>query len=290
MVAPMNIRKAIVPAAGLGTRMLPAAKAIPKEMLPILDRPTIQYVAQEAAEAGITDFLLITSREKRALEDHFDRQVELEARLKAAGREELIASVQALMQKMRFAAVRQGEQKGLGHAVLQAKAFVGDEPFACMLGDAVFSGGNAIARLIEVARQVNGPVVGLERVPMEKVSRYGVIGGSEISPGVFKIDRLVEKPRPQEAPSNLAIAARYVLVPEIFECIEQTAPGAGGEIQLTDALSRLMAMRPVHGVVIPARRHDIGNPVDWLLTNLHFAKQDAALWEKISPVIRELMQ
>lgn len=285
----MIIRKAIVPAAGLGTRMLPAAKAIPKEMLPILDRPTIQLVAEEAAAAGITDFLLITSRDKRAIEDHFDRNAELESRLVASGREHLIASVKALAEKMRFASVRQAEQKGLGHAVLQAESYVGDEPFACMLGDAVFSGGSPLARMIEVAKKVNGPVIGLERVPQEKVSRYGVIGGTEIETDVFRIDRLVEKPLPENAPSNLAIAARYILTPDIFACIRKTTPGTGGEIQLTDAMSMLIAQRPMHGVVLPARRHDIGNPLDWLMTNLHFARQNQAMWEKISPLLKQML-
>lgn len=269
--------------------MLPAAKAIPKEMLPILDRPTIQLVAEEAAGAGITDFLLITSRDKRAIEDHFDRNAELESRLIASGREHLIASVNLLAEKMRFAAVRQAEQKGLGHAVLQAESFVGDEPFACMLGDAIFSGGSPLARMIEVAKKVNGPVIGLERVPQEKVSRYGVIGGTEIEADVFRIDRLVEKPSPENAPSNLAIAARYILTPDIFACIRKTTPGAGGEIQLTDAMSLLIAQRPMHGVVLPARRHDIGNPLDWLMTNLYFARQNQAMWEKISPLLKQML-
>ena len=247
----MPIRKAVIPAAGLGTRMLPAAKAVPKELLPILDRPTIQYVVEEAAAAGISDVLLITSRDKRAIEDHFDRNAELEQRLKAGGKESLLASVVALMQKVRIHSTRQAEQLGLGHAVLQAEAHVGDEAFLCLLGDAVFSGDPAPSRqLIEAHEALGTAVVGLEEVPIEKVSRYGIVGGRPIGQGIIKLDSLVEKPSPQTTPSRLAIAARYVLTPGIFKCLKRTPPGTGGEIQLADAMRQLLDSEPIHGVIL----------------------------------------
>lgn len=284
------IRKAVIPAAGFGTRMLPAAKAVPKELLPVLGRPTIQYIVEEAAAEGIEDVLLITSREKRALEDHFDRSPELEARLRAGGKEKLLSSINDLVRKVRVHAVRQQEQLGLGHAVLQARQHVGDESFLCMLGDAVFSGSLLPSQqLLAAQRELNTAVIGLEEVPLEKVSRYGVVGGAPVGDGILKLDTLVEKPSPQSAPSRFAIAARYVLTPAIFECLEQTIPGAGGEIQLTDALQLLLKREPIHGVVLRARRHDIGNPIDWLKTNLVFARRDAQAWNQLAPLLRDLL-
>jgi UTP--glucose-1-phosphate uridylyltransferase len=286
----VNIKKAVIPAAGFGTRMLPAAKSVPKELLPVLDRPTIQYIVEEAAAEGIEDVLLITSRDKRALEDHFDRNPELESRLRAGGKEELLASVTELVEKVRVHAVRQHEQLGLGHAVLQARQHVGNEPFLCMLGDAVFSGSPLPARqLIAAHRELGTSIIGLEEVPLEKVGRYGIVGGTIVRDGLLKLDTLVEKPSPQSAPSRLAIAARYVLAPAIFECLAQTTPGAGGEIQLTDALQLLLEREPIHGVVLRATRHDIGNPIDWLKTNLYFARRDAHAWSQIAPVLRDLL-
>lgn len=288
----MVVRKTVVPAAGLGTRMLPAAKAVPKEMLPVLGKPTIQYVLEEAAEAGISDALLITSREKKALEDHFDRMPELEERLKAGGKGELLASVRELMGRMRVHAVRQGEQRGLGHAVMQARDHVGEEAFLCQLGDAVFSGGEGPAKqLVEAHGRYGTAVIGLEEVPEEKVERYGVVGGEWVDEGVMKIGKLVEKPARGEAPSRMAIAARYVLTPGIFAHLERTRPGKGGEIQLTDALKGMLeAGEEIHGVVLRARRHDIGNPVDWLKTNLIFAREEAGMWKEIAPLVRALLE
>lgn len=283
----MTVTKAIIPAAGFGTRMLPAAKSVPKELLPILDRPTIQYVVEEAAAGGIDDVLLITGRDKRAIEDHFDRNPELEARLKAGGKLDLLASVAALAEKVKVHAVRQPEQRGLGDAVYQARHHVGSEPCVCLLGDTIFSGDvSPVSQLIDAHRRFGGSVIGLEQVPPEKVGRYGIVGGAEIEPGVLKLDALVEKPSPESAPSRLAIAARYLLTPAIFECLAQTPPGKGGEIQLTDALRRLLGREPIHGVVLKARRHDIGNPVDWLKTNLLFARRDPELWKQIEPLLR----
>jgi len=285
----MPVSKAVIPAAGFGTRMLPAAKAIPKEMLPILDRPTIQYVVEEAADAGIGDVLLISSRDKKAVEDHFDRSPELEQRLAASGRQALLGSISALMQRVVVHAVRQRQQRGLGHAVLQARYHVGKEPFLCLLGDTIFSGEPAPARqLVEAHAKYGGSVIGLEEVPAEKVSRYGIVGGTQVDGGVWKLSTLVEKPSPQTAPSRLAIAARYILSPAIFDCIDATPPGAGGEIQLTDALRLLLQREPIHGVVLASRRHDIGNPADWLKTNLIYAWRDEGMRKQLAPLLEQL--
>jgi UTP--glucose-1-phosphate uridylyltransferase len=271
--------------------MLPAAKAVPKEMLPVLDRPTIQYVVEECAEAGVDDVILVTSRDKKALEDHFDRNPELEQRLAAGGKASLLASIDQLVGRVKVHAVRQPSQRGLGDAVMQARRHVGDEPFVCLLGDAVFSGGSSTParQLVDAHREFGTSVIGLEEVPLEKVERYGVVGGRELRDGVIKIDTLVEKPPRDAAPSRLAVAARYVLTPAIFECLERTSPGKGGEIQLTDAIRLLLERETVHGVVLSARRHDIGNPIDWLKTNLLFASRDAKTWAALSPMLRELL-
>lgn len=285
------LKKAVIPAAGFGTRMLPAAKSIPKEMLPILDRPTIQYVVEEAADAGIDDVLMIVSRDKKAIEDHFDRSPELESRLAATGKEGLLASVSALAGRVRVHSVRQAEQRGLGHAVLQARQHVGDEPFACMLGDTIFTGEPLpLTQLAAAFQKYQTPIIALEEVPLEKVSRYGIVAGTEVEPGVFRLSGLVEKPRPEEAPSRYAICARYILTPEIFGYLEQTRPGKGDEIQLTDALKMACLDRPMHGVVLKAKRHDIGNPIDWLKTNLSFARRDEMTWRQIRPLLEQLLK
>lgn len=284
------IRKAVIPAAGFGTRMLPAAKAIPKEMLPVLDLPTIQYVVQEAADAGVTDVLVVTSRDKKAIEDHFDRAPELEARLAASGKESLLASLRELAGRVKVHSTRQPEQRGLGDAVAQARMHVGDEPFACMLGDTIFSGDELpLAQMARAYEKYRTPIIALEEVPLEKVSRYGIVGGEPVEPGVLRIRTLVEKPSPADAPSRFAICARYILTADIFACLDQTAPGKGGEIQLTDALKLLCQRQPMHGVVLTAKRHDIGNPTDWLKTNLIFARRDEAMWKQIRPLLQELM-
>lgn len=287
----MNVTTTVIPAAGFGTRMLPAAKAVPKELLPVLDRPALQHIIEEAAAAGIDRAVLVTSAEKRAIEEHFGASDRLRERLKSSGKEPLLASIDALLARVSIQTVHQLEQKGLGHAVLQAQALVKGEPFLCQLGDAVFSGDVSPARqLIDAARELGTAVIGLEEVPIEKVSRYGIVGGMIVREGILKLDTLVEKPPVESAPSRYAIAARYVLTPAIFDCLERTTPGTGGEIQLTDALKLLLAREPIHGVVLRARRHDIGNPVDWLKTNMVFASRDAATWEQLAPLLRSLMK
>jgi UTP--glucose-1-phosphate uridylyltransferase len=290
------VRKAVIPAAGFGTRMLPAAKAVPKELLPVLDRPTIQYVVEEAAAAGADDVLLITSRDKRAIEDHFDRNAELEQRLAAGGKDGLLASLHALAARVKVHSVRQPSQRGLGDAVNQARHHVGNTPFLCLLGDAVFSSPVGAAgplpcqQLVDAYREFSTSVIGLEEVSLEKVSRYGVVGGRVLREGVLQLDTLVEKPSPQDAPSRLAIAARYVLTPAIFDCLDATQPGKGGEVQLTDALRLLLSRERIHGVVLRSTRHDIGNPVDWLKTNLVFASRDPAAWAALRSLLESLMR
>lgn len=288
---PQTIHKAIIPAAGWGTRMLPAAKAVPKELLPILDRPTIQYVLEEVADAGLDDVLIITQRDKRAIEDHFDRNKELEDRLRAGKKEALLESVTRLAAKLQIHAVRQSEQLGLGHAVLQAKNHVAGQSCLCLLGDTIFSGDVLPSRqLIEAHAKLGGTIIALEEVPAERVDRYGIAGGTMIGDGLMKISELVEKPSIDHAPSRYAICARYILSPIVFDCLEHTTPGKGGEIQLTDALKAAISREPVHGVVLKSKRHDIGNPVDWLLTNLLYASRDDALWKKIAPTLRSLLK
>lgn len=287
----MNINKAVIPAAGFGTRMLPAAKAVPKEMLPVLDRPTIQYVVEEAVAGGISDVLMVTARDKKAVEDHFDRWPELEERLYAQGKGDLLASISELSDRIRIHSVRQGRPLGLGHAVLQARDHVGNQPFICLLGDTIFSGDIPPARqLADAHARLGGNIIGVEEVSPEKVSRYGIVGGEWIDHGVMRLDTLVEKPSIADAPSRHAIAARYVLSPTIFQCLDETQPGKGGEIQLTDALRLLLMREPIHAVVLKSRRHDIGNPLDWLRTNLIFASRDQSLWREMEPLVRTLLK
>jgi UTP--glucose-1-phosphate uridylyltransferase len=284
------IHKAVIPAAGLGTRMLPAAKAVPKELLPILDRPTIQYVVEEAAAAGLDDVLLVTSPAKPALLNHFLYDAELSDRLTRSGKMSLLKSLEALMQQVRVSTAWQFQQRGLGDAVLCAREHVGDEPFICLLGDTIFSGGIGPAEQLAGAYKKFGTaIIGLEEVPAEKVSRYGIVGGSPAGDGEIRIDQLVEKPSIDRAPSRLAICARYLLTPGIFDCLAEVKPGVGGEIQLTDALQMLAKREPMHGIVLKAKRHDIGNPIDWLKTNIIYAAKDPAIWDQIAPLVRSLL-
>ena len=285
------LRHAVLPAAGFGTRMLPAARAVPKELLPILDRPTVQYVVEEAAAGGITEVTLVTSPLKPALLAHFENDPDdpLRRRLNAAGKSGLLRSIDELLARVRIGAVMQHEQRGLGDAVLAAREAVGGEPFACLLADTVFAGdGLPTAQLAAAYRRLGTAVIGLERVAPEKVGRYGIVGGTDQGDGTIRIETLVEKPQPQQAPSDLAIAARYVLTPGIFDCLSVVTPGVGGEVQLTDGLRLLCQREPVHGVILTARRHDIGNLVDWLSANLAFAAADPALWAQLRPLIGSL--
>lgn len=261
-----RITKAVIPAAGLGTRFLPATKASPKEMLPVVDKPAIQYVVEEAVRAGLDDVLLITGRGKRALEDHFDRVVELEQMLQEKGDLARLALVREASELATIHYVRQGDPRGLGHAVLAAAQHVGDEPFAVLLGDDLIDPRDALlSTMVEVQRREGGSVVALMQVPHDNISLYGcaaVDGDGD----VVRITGLVEKPPVDEAPSDLAVIGRYILSPTVFEVLRRTQPGRGGEIQLTDALQELIAAEPVHGVVFQGRRYDTGDRLDYLKT------------------------
>ena len=266
------IRKAVFPAAGLGTRFLPATKAQPKEMLPLVDKPIIQYGVEEAVESGVSNIILVTGRGKNATEDHFDVSVELETFLESRGKKELLAEIRKISNLINFSYVRQGEPLGLGHAVLVTKALVGDEPFAVILGDDVIDATPpALRQMINVFQEVDGPVLAVERVPREDVSSYGIIDAEEIRPGVYRIRDMVEKPPRNEAPSDLAIIGRYILTPDIFPALEATVSDRTGEIQLTNGLRHLLKQRPIYGCRIDGVRHDAGNKLGFLKAMVYFA-------------------
>jgi UTP--glucose-1-phosphate uridylyltransferase len=271
----MRVRKAVFPAAGWGTRFLPATKAQPKEMLPLVDRPVIQYAVEEAVAAGIEQVIIVTSSQKRAIEDHFDLNFELEHLLEERGEIEMLRQIRHISDLAQIAYVRQKEQLGLGHAVLMAKELVGHEPFAVILSDDVVVGERpCVGQLIHAYHQTHGSVVALMEVPREETRRYGVIGGAPVDGHggrLWKIDRVVEKPEPDEAPSSMAIIGRYVLTPKIFEKLEQTPRGAGGEIQLTDAIEALMQEQAVHGYVFEGTRYDAGTTMGWLKASVELA-------------------
>ncbi len=266
------ITKAVIPAAGAGTRLLPATKAQPKEMLPILDTPAIQYVVQEAVDAGIESILIVTGRDKRAIEDHFDRNLELEAFLEQRGDRAALGAVRSLAHLANIHYVRQHRQAGLGDAIRCARAFVGDEPFAVLLGDTVIDAPVPVIRqLIQAYEEQPAPVLAVEDVPATKVGRYGIVEGTPLGDGRIRVDRLIEKPRPGETASTLAIAGRYVLTPEVFAALERAKPGRNDEIQLTDALAGMLPQSPMIAVPIQGRRYDIGDKLDYLSTILAFA-------------------
>jgi UTP--glucose-1-phosphate uridylyltransferase len=268
------LRKAVLPAAGLGTRFLPVTKAVPKEMLPLLDRPCIEYVVAEAVEAGLTDIVLVTARGKGAMEDYFDRSPTLEATLEAAGKSALLAEVRRVARLATVVTVRQQEQRGLGHAVLAAAPAVGNEPFAVLLGDDIIDAPRpAIGQLAAVHAEHGGAVVALQEVPWADTKRYGICAGEMESPAVMCVRAMVEKPAPENAPSNLSIVGRYVLPGEIFDILRTTQPGAGGEIQLTDAIAVLAARGDTRGLLFEGRRFDTGNPLGLLEATLHYALQ-----------------
>jgi UTP--glucose-1-phosphate uridylyltransferase len=272
-------RKAVIPVAGMGTRFLPATKAVPKELLPVVDRPALQYIVEEAARAGLPEVLMVTGRNKAAIEEHFDRHPELETALEKKGDADRLASVHASTEVAQVHFVRQGEARGLGHAVLQAAAFVGDEPFAVMLGDDLIDArDHLLEHMLAVQAEHGGSVIALLDVGMENIDKYGAVA---VEPGVHPVldgdevvtvTGLVEKPPIDEAPSSLAIIGRYVLAPEVFAVLRETAPGRGGEIQLTDALATLVERgEPVHGVVFSGRRYDTGDKLDYLKAVIRLA-------------------
>ena len=264
--------KAVIPAAGLGTRFLPATKAQPKEMLPVYDKPTIQYVIEESVNSGVDDILIVTGKGKRSIEDHFDRSFELEHHLKTKGKEDFLKEIEYISDLADIHFIRQKKQRGLGDAIYCAKKHVGNDPFVVMLGDTITKDTVPCTKqLIDIYNKYEKSVIALEEVPDEKVERYGIIGGEEIEENIYKIDKLVEKPPLRVAPSNLAIMGRYVLTPDIFDCIEKVEPGYGGEIQLTDALSKL---DEIYGQVFTGQSYDIGNRIDWLKSSLKIALED----------------
>lgn len=269
----MKVRKAVIPVAGFGTRFLPATKATPKEMFPLVDKPLTQHVVEEAVAAGIEEVIFVTGQAKRAIEDHFDTNFELEYLLKEKGKLEQLEQVQKVSAMCKFAYVRQKEMKGLGHAILQAKTLVGDEPFVVMTPDDIFHNGglNATQDLIDAYDQTQAPVIGYQEVPKEFVHLYGIISGEEVQPGLMKMSGVVEKPKTADAPSNYAVCGRYLLFPEIFKILEDLPAGAGGEIQIADANNELARMRDVYATKIKARYHDAGSKMGYLQAVVEFA-------------------
>lgn len=270
----MKVRKAVIPAAGYGTRFLPIAKAVPKEMLPLVDKPVIQHVVEEAVASGITDILIVISRSKRAIEEHFHPAFELESELLGKGRMGDLEALKELQNMARIHFVWQARMGGLGDAVMHAREHVGDEPFAVLLGDTVVTTKDAsrsvTRQLADIVEARGGSAVALQEVAAEKVGRYGILGGEELSPGLIRATQFVEKPKVEDAPSRLAVSARYVLSPAIFECLERTPPGKGGELQLTDAMAMLMKSEPLFGLRYDGKRHDIGNKLDFIKANVEF--------------------
>ncbi len=291
LVAPV-VRKAVFPAAGLGTRFLPATKAQPKEMLPLVDKPIIQYGVEEAVAAGVDNIILVTGRGKNAIEDHFDVSVELETFLEARGRRDQLAEVRKISNMINFAYVRQGEPLGLGHAVLVARELVGNEPFAVILGDDVIDADPpAIKQLTDVFASVGGPVLAVERVPRDEISNYGVIDvepSVHLGPGVYQVRDLVEKPPREEAPSDLAIIGRYVLTPDIFPVLAATKRDRTGEIQLTNGLRELLRSRPIYACEIKGVRHDTGNKLGFLKAVVYFALRRPDLADKFLAYLASL--
>ena len=284
-----KIRKAVFPAAGLGTRFLPATKASPKEMLPLVDKPLIQYAVEESVASGIDSILIITGRDKTAIEDHFDISFELEHLLRAKGKAEMFDEVRAISEMARISYTRQREALGLGHAILQAKDYVSDEPFAALLADDIVDAEKpALKQMIEVFEKYDAPVIATMQVEGEAISRFGVIDAEEIEPGVFKIRDMVEKPPLAEAPSDLAIIGRYIFTPDIFDAIERTQPGAGGEIQITDAMRLLLKERPLYAVKLQGRRHDAGDKLGFLIATVEFALKREDLGDEFRDYLKGL--
>jgi UTP--glucose-1-phosphate uridylyltransferase len=286
----MKVRKAIIPAAGLGTRFLPATKAQPKEMLPIVDKPTIQYIIEEAVASGINEILIITGRNKRAIEDHFDKSFELEMDLKEKHKDDLLKMVQDISNLAHIYYIRQKEPKGLGHAVLCAKEFSGNEPVAIMLGDDVVdSKVPCLKQLINVFDEYKTTILGVQNVPKENVNKYGIINGMHIEDGVYKVKDLVEKPDVDKAPSNIAILGRYIVTPDIFNILEHTKPGKGGEIQLTDALKELLTREAMYAYTFEGRRYDVGDKLGFLQATVEFALKRKDIKEEFYSYLKKLI-
>jgi len=284
----MKIKKAVIPAAGLGTRFLPATKSMPKEMLPIIDKPVIQFVIEEALEAGIEDIIIITGRGKRAIEDYFDSNPELEFHLEKNGKEKMLKEIKDISNLADIHYIRQKEPLGLGHAILRAEKHIGSEPFAVLLGDDIIVGKNGILQLMEEYEKTNCSIIGAEEIPLERISKYGVLDVEKVQDLLF-VKNLVEKPKKEEAPSNLGIIGRYVLNPEIFDCIKQTKPGYGGEIQLTDALKLLLEKQKIYAKIIEGKRYDIGDKFNYVKAILDFALRREDLKESVAGYLKEII-
>jgi UTP--glucose-1-phosphate uridylyltransferase len=286
-----TIKKAIIPAAGLGTRFLPATKAVPKELLPIVDIPTIQYIVREVVDSGIEDVIFVTSRGKDSILDHFDRYPELEEKLEKEGKLELVDALRETSNMVKFVSVRQHQPKGLGHAVLCAKDLIGDEPFVVLLGDdLVDSAKPCTKQMIDIYNTHQKSVVALMRVSDDSVPKFGICGGHAISDRVYQLDTMVEKPSLQDAPSNLAIVGRYVLKPSIFKYLEEVKPGKAGEIQLTDAMERMMKVEGFIGYEFTGERYDAGDKFGFIQANIAYAMKRRDLAPKLKAYMKELLQ
>ena len=286
----MKVRKAVIPAAGLGTRFLPATKAMPKEMLPIVDKPTIQYIIEEAIESGIEEILIITGRSKRAIEDHFDKSVELELELEQKGKQKLLSLVQEISEMVNINYVRQKEPRGLGHAVLCAKTFVGNEPFAVLLGDDFVYNEDepALKQLINVYNEQKGSILGVQTIHREDVTKYGIVSGTNLSDRLYSVEDLVEKPSMESAPSNVAILGRYIITPDIFDILQHTGEGSGGEIQLTDALRELALKQKMYAYDFQGKRYDVGNKLGFLEATVEFALRMNGIGEEFKGYLKTL--
>jgi len=266
------IKKAVIPAAGLGTRFLPATKAQPKEMLPIIDTPTIQYVVQEAIDSGIDDILIISGKGKRAIEDHFDRNTELEHILEQKGESDLATSISRIGEMANIHYIRQKQLNGLGDAIYYARQHTGDEPFVVMLGDTINDAVIPVTQqLIDIYNQYHQTIIAVERVPLDKIQMYGIVSGDEVSERVYKVNQLIEKPRPTQTRSNIAVAGRYILTPTIYSMLEKVKPGKNNEIQLTDAIQLLLQRESVYAFIFEGKRYDVGNKLDYLKTTVEMA-------------------
>jgi len=284
-----RITKAIFPAAGLGTRFLPATKASPKEMLPLVDKPLIQYVVEEAVASGIDEVVLVTGRGKRAIEDHFDLAFELEEDLKAKGKHKLLSEVQRIANLVTFCYIRQKKALGLGHAVLTAKRVVGNEPFAVLLGDDIVDAEVPVLKqMMDVFARYPATVLAIQKVPKAQTQNYGIVDAKKLEDGVYLVNDLVEKPSPDEAPSNLAIIGRYILAPEIFTALENTRPGKGGEIQLTDGLRLLMEKQPIYAYEFKGVRHDAGDKLGFLKATVEFGLKNAEFGREFRSYLQKL--
>ena len=287
-----KIRKAIIPAAGLGTRFLPATKAQPKEMLPIVDKPTIQYIIEEAIASGIEEILIITGKGKKCIEDHFDKSLELEMQLEKSGKTELLKMVREISDMVDIHFIRQKEPKGLGHAISCAKTFVGNEPFAVLLGDDIVYNDEkpCLGQLIECFNEYNTSILGVQEVAHEDVNKYGIVDGVHVENGVYKVRNLIEKPAVDQAPTNVAILGRYIITPSIFEILEKTKPGKGGEIQLTDALLTLIGQEAMYAYNFEGKRYDVGDKLGFLKATVEYALRRPELKDEFNEYLKTIVK